>query len=779
MCKRVFPLFAILLNLAALTSCSAPQEELSEDPILGLGHGAFFGPDGTTLIPDAEFIKSAQKYYILTLQKEPESSQAGAQVRKLIESLVDDEILANALFIDWLIETVEPDNLAHLTSVNNALRWYYVLNIQGDPVLPTGNEWSKGIKSEIAQQLEREGLTVFLKTNASGEKYVEECREAGVPVPQAMFSDEWAFQAIFDNEFISDTSQAELWLHTSESPPGVCLALPRYPGTGAGSSDEAGLLGIICLGTQSSKACFFDNPQGRAFRRNVEVPISEFVGGSDLVANGQGICTDCHRGENPYVVHPLKPAFAGLPSVLPLAWHDPLVVPSWPQNPGPINLLDVVASPGRCDDCHRVGDAGRFPEVATPLFQSYCQVVLATAVGPLPKRTMPAVGDISLFTAHIDALKAACQGQPSTGVDVDVDLPDDPGFVGSPLVIDPLYQCAVQVAVRGAILDAKLSLFINGSLLDSVTARNTRRVEFNVPALVTGDVVTAAQEFDGTMSAPSAPVTVRDHTVDFPSGLPAPAIDPALIYECAGIIAVRHVPGVKITVFTNGGDPRSRSTSTGWTAVVPGKIPFDIGDSFTAQASLCDDVSPVSAAESAVAAPLTLPAPTFNPPEIYGGQELVTVETLVNGSRTSLVEAGFGAIGNFTTPVSWFPDYDVATRMGRPLLVGDRLTAAQSLCDTSGPKTETPPAQGCKELPAPRIRHPLVGDNFVVVTESVPGARIRVYDDSNTELGDGSGTVIVLRRAITGADILTVVQQVGECTSATGYRVSVRNPDSG
>lgn len=109
----------------------------------------------------------------------------------------------------------------------------------------------------------------------------------------------------------------------------------------------------------------------------------------------------------------------------------------------------------------------------------------------------------------------------------------------------------------------------------------------------------------------------------------------------------------------------------------PAKRPFVIGDAFTAEISLCKEVSPLSARQKAVAAPASLPAPTFNPPTI-----------------------------------------------------------------------------------------------------SVPGARIRVYDGGGIEIGDGSGAVIVLSRALTGADTLPLVQQLGECTSSTGYRVSVRNASS-
>src|SRR4029450_9622937 len=138
-----------------------------------------------------------------------------------------------------------------------------------------------------------------------------------------------------------------------------------------------------------------------------------------------------------------------------------------------------------------------------------------------------------------------------------VAFPDNPTFVSPPIVIDPLYQCATRVSVRGAELDAKLSLYINDALVNTLIARNPRQEEFNVPALVAGDVVTATQEVNSALSVQSAPVTVRDHTVDFPRGLPAPEIDPTLIHECATTIAARHVPGATITIYRNNADPRS------------------------------------------------------------------------------------------------------------------------------------------------------------------------------------------------------------------------------
>lgn len=756
-----------------------------QPPILTVGHGVFIDADGRQFTPDRDFIVKAQNYYINSLLRQPSAGQTpgrptATEADRLISSLVTDEILANALFIDWLVAHTNPVNGATLLSINGALRFHYLLESKQTP---PEHIRSKGLDRDTIDRLDRAGITVSSRTGAiraateaGGDRYIEECRNAGVPIPPPMFSSAWTNRGAVDNEFLSPDMRAELMHFTSTSPPGVCLALPRYANTGGGTfSDEATVLGLICLGTQTNKACFWDNPRGTFFKKGTEVDIRSFVGGADLVPNAQGVCTDCHAGENPYVVHPEKPPFAGLAlSAQPAGWYDPLVVPSWPQNPGPTNLLDAVPSPGRCDSCHRVGSAGRFPDASTQL-PGWCRVVLDNAVGPPPTGTMPPSGFAKgQFAAHIDALKAACRAPPSIGVVVDVDYNDDPNRISAPVVIDPLYACATKIAVRGGILDAKISVFVNGAIGNSRVARNTNFEEFDLPGLKTGDVVTATQELGGVSSASSAPVTVRDHTADFPGGLPAPEVDPGLIHECADVIAVRHVPGATLTVLTNGAFPSSRPTSTGWSGIFPGKRPFVVGDSFTAEIQLCRDRSPLSAARSAVKEPASIPAPTFNPPNVYTGQQLVTVETLVHGSHGNAEEVGTGSLGDFTTPVSWLPDFDVATPLGRPLQSGDQLRASQRLC-SRGPPTETPPVLTCEQLPAPKISHPIVGNAYVVVIEAVPGARVHVYDAGGVELGDGSGTVVTLNRALTSADTITVVQQLGQCFGKVGYRVSVRN----
>ena len=762
-------LLFILVALSAVTACG--QDEPANEPsILSIGHGEFIGNDGHVLKPNRALFDRTQRDYLDSLTREAKANNLAVDAtRTLIASQVDDPLLANALLIDWLIDAVQPPARATMTSVNAAIRTYYLDNLAPAGLADADRRANKGLGADVAQRLAAGGIETHVATQNGGARYIEECAAAGVPIPPTMFSSSWVSKGIITDEFIDTSKEASLYQYTSDKPPGVCLALPRYT---AGSKNIS-VLGIICLGTLSNKACFWDSPNGSKFQLGTQIPLSKFVGGVDLATNGQGVCSDCHAGENPFVVHPEKTPFSGF-SVFGNNWYDPIVSASWPQNPGPSNLLAGVASTGHCDSCHAAGlSGGRFPALSTEL-PSYCGVVLATAaLDNAPNRTMPPFGaDWNKYTNHMDVLRDACKAPPSTGTIVTGGQGDNPGFVSPPIVIDPLYACAGLVAVRGAVLDAKVTLFINGNPVGSLIARNPDQEVFSVPALVIGDKVTAQQKSGGALSAMSAEVIVRDHKLDYPAGLPAPVIDPTLIYECADLIAVRGVPGATITVYSNGGMPVSGGTSTDWTMFGPGKHPFVIGDQFTAEQSLCADTSPMSDKVNAVKAPNSMPAPSFDPPQVFTGQQLINVASLTNGSHTTMSVSGAPA-GGFSTPISRWNNYDLKTALGHALGGGDSVSASQKLC-MAGPENKTPPAGKCEELPPPRIFTPLAGTNFVVVWQAIPGARIRVYDASNTEIGDGSGSIITLSRNLTASDVLTVVQQVGECTSQRAYRISVK-----
>lgn len=751
----------LVMGLVLGGGCAEEHPSPAPEVVVAYGHGNFIVADGRLVEPTVGVAQATQRAVIERLA--PLAANADS-ARDLLHAAHADAVIADAMFVRWLADAVKPSDYTAIIAVNENLHAWYV------GTLPEAQRDDVGSLEEVASRLEGRGLQTIespLITGSNGRKYIAECKAAGVPIPPPLFEKPWELKGEITNEFISGPDKAELWIYDSQKPDGICMALPRYK-----SNDSIPLLGVICLGRQSSKVCFWDNPRNASmvpsplfFRGEVHA-IEEFEGGKDLVTNGGGECSDCHAGENPFIVHPEKPPFQDLPSILPGSWYDPIVGSPWRQNPGPSYVLDTVSSPGKCTNCHTQGFAGRFPQVQA--LNAYCGAVLAPATGG-STRTMPPTGyDPDDFEAHVNKLKELCGKGVTTGGEEPVNPKEDPGFISPPQVIEPLYGCASKVSVRNSIIDAKVSLFINGNFIDAKVSNSTIKLEFDTPVLNVGDVVTASQEYNGAVSAMSPAVVVKDYKDDYPDGLPAPVIDPKLIYECAEVIAVRNVPGAEVTVLTNGGDAVTVGTSTEWTAVWPGLRPFVVGYTFEAGQALCGDKSPLSDKANAVTAPTTLNAPSFDPPNIYPGQVMVNFTSLVNGAYTFVREAAFGDIGKFTTPISWFPEFDVRPGLGRPIVSGDVVTASMQLCD-KGPPNETPPAGKCEEMPAPRIEQPVAGTNYVVVTQSVPGARVRVYDSGGNEIGDGSGTIILLSRDIVPGEVLTVVQQVGECTSRTGY----------
>lgn len=805
--KNIFLLLLVAGVLSFLIVCKRENKEvLAEDPIATIGHGAVLDKSGKSIKLDEPFIRKVQDLYIRNLasaqlavlegsSNDPQKTEAA---RKLIYSVVKNEILANAIYIDWLIEQRKPKDEAQFVTVNGALRWYYVLNIQTDKILPNDKkEWWKGVTPEQGKELGNGGVIVYVVINSNMSAYCEECLEAGVPVPANMFGPEWRNLGAFENEFIGEEngpSQPELMIYASRDPEGFCLALPRYPQSGATTSDRATLFGVICVGTRTSKVCFFDNPRGTTFRRDEVIDFkTSFLGGADLVRNNQGICSDCHAGENPYIVHPDKAPFAemlrhlagrGQP-YMPRSWYDPLVVGTWPQNPGPTYMLDAITDGRQCNGCHSEGGpGGRFPDVSYPL-TGYCTDVLSNAVRPAASfGTMPrpGFGVVADYAPQVNALQSYCTASRTNipPVSDNPPPPANPGFL-SPPRLGTVYACATQVQVSGVVLDAKASLFVEGEAAPIATidpARSPVHFDFVLSReLRAGEVIYAIQEKDGATSARSESRTVRDYRADYPGGPPAPDIYPTTVYTCASLIAVRHLPGAIITVVTNNDETTARSFTSGgtWTTIPPAGAPFTRGMTFKVKITMCGDPSPYSETVTVTDGPASLQTPVFRPPNIFTGQELLHIEGFEYGATVLLRNAALPAwAGSFSTPVTWMPDYDLKTSMGRPVQGGDNISVKQKLCDTES--EPTPPGstktQGCEGLPAPRIERPVAGWNFVVVADCVPGARIMVYDDANTEIGDGSGRIVMLSRTIRPGERLRVVQRLGECTGRFVYQTT-------
>ena len=796
-------LIFIALFAGYVWALSGAAQAAPDLPVAFHGHGTFFDQDGAPIKITTEFLENSQADYADWLRGEASPEELSKIENTLhwldaeFASANFEPALALAWTNGWLVEQLSVPGKASLRNQIHALRLALEDDLGGAPSLPP----------EAEAQLRDDGALRDGWSEDDTEAYIAECLNAGVPIPPdwgRTGPGEWVDQGELTSPvqvFLPGyTSNRPFTWSSDGSTPGVprgkCIALPRHNG------GNIGLLGIICLGQETSNACFFDN---RNVPQNTVVPLEAFRAGAGLALDDwdQGVCSDCHAGENPFVIHPDSTLGPG--TGMPNAWHTPLVDPSWPQNPGPTNLLSTVAlgaNDNSCAGCHSgpSGFAGRFPELSMEL-PGYCGDVLARAVRrTMPSEACPTLGGTCLnamndpvsaadqmtrpynYDAHANALEAACRRPaPDNGTEVVIpsDFTNDLDFVSPVILNEPLYTCGQGVIVRGAIRHGEIRVYegpvSSPTLLNAVEALQPNGQQVPVPSLVRDQLLFATQWVDGVESAPSNLALVRDHTEDYPDGMPEPWVEPELIYECGRTIAVRHLPGAKVTVEVNGGSPRTFQSDRNWTGIYPGKFPFDIGDVFTASQSLCDDASGFSDPEEAVSAPTTLPTPRFVPPDVYEGQEMVAVRDLTNGGVTDLALAGGATFMSFSTPVSSTPELDIEDPIGRPLFAGEQLELEHRLCPgVPSVVVTTSSAQPCQEVPppAPRIRPPNDGDTTIEVLESIPGARVQVYTLGGEEIADGSGRVLTTRRPIAAGEILIAKQTIGQCMSETGWQVT-------
>lgn len=287
------------------------------------------------------------------------------------------------------------------------------------------------------------------KTMKAGQEYIDECAAAGVPTPPTWnYEDafhnrngtQWIRQpGVVENSFIGAPEQtAEVFYYPSTSPLGVCIALPRsvFP---PGQVPEDGpplrieLLGVICQGSATGEACFYDASPilfpNDTMRFGLGDPEEFFIGGADLLGKRGGICTKCHLGENVFIMHPKvdamenpinSPLGFGIPNSMSSSFVNARIVDdvTWPENVGPKSLFPPTQTDG-CLACHNEAAradpmfGGRFPEVSdqTP---DYCKAILGASLGAVAgvSPTMPLVGKPGGF-ASLTALLDACDKPPT------------------------------------------------------------------------------------------------------------------------------------------------------------------------------------------------------------------------------------------------------------------------------------------------------------------------------------------------------------------------------
>jgi hypothetical protein len=348
--KIIFINFSLVLFFVlALASEQVQSKDVSTyesaEPVAYIGHGAMFDENGTEIQVTVEFIEEAQRFYLNTL-----FNRADEQLRALFEQKQDrlfigqqwdkhSELYAKLALTKWLLYEVNPADIGTLYGKLNLLQQKLIsFELLIDPSESGDLVELFELPIVLKELLIAEGLAGSNTNNISsydspilgGADYIDQCSAAGVPIPPDWGTSQWESKGALTNaqQFIGGTTVAEIYTYKSNAPEGVCFALPRS----VGNTIQA--LGIICLGKTSSNACFWDNQQDAdgngSFEKSFPIPkgmivsISRFAGGADLATlNTGGICTDCHAGENPFVIHPYTPLgppdLAGLPQVYSLS----------------------------------------------------------------------------------------------------------------------------------------------------------------------------------------------------------------------------------------------------------------------------------------------------------------------------------------------------------------------------------------------------------------------------------------------------------------------------
>jgi hypothetical protein len=438
----------LLLLIGCFLSVPSAQTFPGDDePVAYVGHGALFDANGKEIVPTPEFIAKAQEWYRehlmarLTPDKRSDFATLDKQFRETFQLHGQAQLVVQQRTLDWLMAN-SPDmndggrTMSKLNALKFQLRWK--LPQATDKGLPKKRELFK-LTQELDQKLSSfvaAGIEAQQATVNAGKAYNEECAAAGVPTPPTIGKldpqglNGWKTQGFIPPSalFIVNTP-TEVRTYHSSSPEGLCIALPRYTDD---TKTTVGIDGVICLGQKSSKVCFWDNQMMGAqfeFPAGTQIPIGAAdtsinaegkyqAGGLELKGGSGGTCTDCHAGENPFIVHPQVDLGGGLkmgqlnkpPLNLPtfsVDRYNPIVAAEWPQN---ASSQDPSTVPPICQGCHMVGGmGGRLPQLSSQL-PAYCKTILPQAI----MKTMPP-GAAGSQAGSVDVVKLLnfCKTAPS------------------------------------------------------------------------------------------------------------------------------------------------------------------------------------------------------------------------------------------------------------------------------------------------------------------------------------------------------------------------------
>src|SRR5262249_3221423 len=161
---------------------------------------------------------------------------------------------------------------------------------------------------------------------------------------------------------------------------------------------------------------FWDNrsrPNEAKIRGNVDtmyIDIDDMMNGTELSEN----CTNCHRGENVFLLHPGTALAFGSESVSPV-WYVPLGSPAF-RNP-PMFASRTPTLSDECTYCHAIANLG----------SSYCEFVMRGAADLAMPSAADPVGYDNPQGSHALSfldIKDVCEGTSTSfcgDIDSDID----------------------------------------------------------------------------------------------------------------------------------------------------------------------------------------------------------------------------------------------------------------------------------------------------------------------------------------------------------------------
>jgi dienelactone hydrolase len=349
-------------------------------------------------------------------------------------------------------------------------------------------------------------------------------------------------------------------------------------------------------------------------------------------------------------------------------------------------------------------------------------------------------------------------------------IEDNPKTLSPPIITQPLYGCSKSVNITGYVPNATLDLEVDGVVVVanfpglSPTPWGAL-IKLPVPFKtdqMPSQKVRARQNFGGATSNWTDIVTVRDHSADFPAGLPRPELFPLPLNQCGIRTGIGNlIVGCDVQILVEGNPNGSIQGANNPQGVNLINAYVD-SQHVRARSTLCGDPSPLAAQQVVQTAPLPLAAPTFAT-FVQGGSDLV-IQGLADGAHFELKRNGvsLGVTGCWGGAFTWS---GINPPFKHPSM--DQFEATQQLCPDDPP---SPPGTGnpvpCSSLKSPKFGPVQDGDIVVTFTDFVPGSRIKVFVNGMKE-GDGSGPLIWLNHPIPHNAMIDAWQSVGDCVGST------------